>query len=63
MIARAGSKCRRSPLGNRRPFFDKKWAYWLRDTIPGRADRGAGRTALLPEEVSDLVAVRYARIG
>ena len=31
-------------------FFDKKWAYWLKDTIPGapRGDRGGRREDVLP---------------
>lgn len=39
-------------------FFDKKWAYWLRDTIPGtrRVIEVPGGRLFFPEEEPDLVA-------
>ena len=39
-------------------FFDRKWAYWLRDTIPGtrRVVEVPGGHLFFPEEEPELVA-------
>jgi len=39
-------------------FFDKKWAYWPRDTIPGtrRVIEVPGGRLFFPEEEPELVA-------
>jgi len=39
-------------------FFDKKWAYWLRDTIPGtrRVIEVPGGRLFFPEEEPELIA-------